>query len=115
MSDTSFDLSGKIDPEVVKALQAVQSAADPLNIPFFVVGANARDIVLLIYGIKPRRASLDLDLGVYVSNWNHFEQLVEALITRFEFQQTEKPHRFRHLDLLIDIVPYGPIAGKQQK
>ena len=46
MKNISFDLSGKIDQQTVNALLAIKKEADTLNIPFFVVGAFARDIIL---------------------------------------------------------------------
>ncbi|MGD0279233.1 MAG: hypothetical protein ABSC11_07990 [Smithella sp.] len=51
MKTISFDLSGKIDQQKIEALLAIKKEADILNIPFFVVGAFARDIILKLYGI----------------------------------------------------------------
>ena len=45
MSSISFDLSGKIDQPTVNALSLLKRVADALGIPFFVVGASARDIL----------------------------------------------------------------------
>jgi len=63
MSDISFDLSGKIDRKRVEALAIVKQVALGLNIPFFLVGASARDFLLKhCYGIEPRRMTMDIDL-----------------------------------------------------
>ena len=43
MSSISFDLWGKIDQPTVNALSLLKRVADALGIPFFVVGASARD------------------------------------------------------------------------
>ncbi len=46
MNNILFNLSGKIDRQTVDALSAVKGIADYLGIPFFVVGASARDFIL---------------------------------------------------------------------
>ena len=69
MSNILFDLSGKIDQQTVAALSAVKGIADSQGIPFFVVGASARDLILKhCYGIEPPRMTADIDLGVEVAD-----------------------------------------------
>lgn len=46
MSNSLLNLSGKIDPETIALFQCVEGIAKQLNIPFVVVGAYARDLVL---------------------------------------------------------------------
>jgi predicted nucleotidyltransferase len=56
MSNILFDLSGKIEQAKTDVLYIVKRIADSLNIPFFVVGASARDFILKhCYGIEPPR------------------------------------------------------------
>lgn len=112
MINTSFDISGKIDSEIADALARVKAASDSLSVPFFIIGALARDILLkLRYGLQPHRATLDLDLGVSVSTWEHFSQLKNELIENQRFEGTNRTQRLRFRGVLIDIVPFGPIAG----
>ena len=47
MSDLSLNISGKIDSQTVALYKNVSEAANQLEIPFVVVGASARDIVLI--------------------------------------------------------------------
>jgi hypothetical protein len=69
MSSTLLDLSGKVDAGIVEIFKAVAQVVEYLETPFFVVGATARDIVLALgYGIKPSRATHDLDLGAKQRN-----------------------------------------------
>jgi hypothetical protein len=49
MTNTSLDISGKIDEETVRALARVMAAADSMGISFFIIGALARDILLKLY------------------------------------------------------------------
>ena len=65
MTEILFDLSGKIDQEKLEALSLLKKVADSLSIPFFVVGASARDFILEhCYNIRSPRMTQDIDLGV---------------------------------------------------
>src|SRR5512139_3273078 len=112
MSRILFDLSGKIDPLTIAALAAVKSIADFNNSPFFVVGASARDFILKhCYGIELRRLTYDIDLGVQVADWGHFHRLTNALKATGKFLPDERQKQRYHFEsVLIDIVPFGPIA-----
>ncbi|MGD0887341.1 MAG: hypothetical protein ABSA46_21055 [Thermodesulfovibrionales bacterium] len=69
MSNILFDLSGKIDQQTVATLSVVKGIADSQGIPFFVVGASARDFLLKhCYGIESQRMTSDIDLGVEVAD-----------------------------------------------
>ena len=67
MSNTSFNISGKIETSYIDALLAIKKIADHLDIPFFIVGATARDILLEhFHNIKAPRMTMDIDLGVRI-------------------------------------------------
>jgi predicted nucleotidyltransferase len=71
MTGISFNLFGKLDPSLAQALCDVKLAADSLDIPFFVIGATARDILLEhCHAIKAPRATQDIDIAVEVAGWN---------------------------------------------
>jgi predicted nucleotidyltransferase len=117
MSSILFDLSEKIDQQTVAALFAVKGIADSQGIPFFVVGASARDFLLkYCYGIEPPRMTTDIDLGVKVADWEQFNKLTDALKTTGRFLPDKMQHQRYHFDsVLIDIVPFGPITDKNQR
>jgi hypothetical protein len=46
MTSILFNLSGKIERPIVDALYLLKRIADSLGIPFFVVGAFSRDLIL---------------------------------------------------------------------
>lgn len=117
MSNILFNLSGKIDQQTVEALAIVKRVADSLNIPFFVVGASARDFLLEhCYGVKPRRMTKDIDLGIEVANWEQFNQLKDSLIVTGKFSPDKKALQRLHFDsILIDIVPFGPITDANRQ
>jgi predicted nucleotidyltransferase len=116
MTSILFNLSGKIEKPIVEALYLLKGIADSLGIPFFVVGAFSRDLILKHgYGIDPRRKTGDVDLGVEVANWKQFEKLKESLIATGQFSPTSDKQRLRCVTILIDILPFGPITDRDKK
>lgn len=116
MSNISFDLSGKVEPEKVEALSTIKGTADFLGIRFFVVGAMARDIVLEhCHGIISPRRTMDVDLGVEVAGWDQYHQLTRALTETGQFSSAAEPHRFLSGSLRIDVVPFGKITGDNRR
>ncbi|MEK6900945.1 MAG: hypothetical protein AABX37_01235 [Nanoarchaeota archaeon] len=117
MSNILFDLSGKIkDPAHTDALYAIKKAADSLNIPFFVVGASARDYIFeYCYNIKTPRMTTDIDLGVEVAGWGQFGKLTDSLLATGRFSATKEKHRFRFGTVLVDILPFGAIADAHKR
>src|SRR4030065_2072108 len=116
MTSILFNLSGRIEKPVVDTLHFLKKVADSLGIPFFVVGAFSRDLILKHgYGIEPRRKTGDIDLGMEVADWEQFEKLKESLIETGHFCLTPEKHRLRCGTILIDILPFGPITDKNKK
>ena len=116
MNSTSLDISGKIDAPAVHALSGVKAAADSLNIPFFIIGASARDIFLKhLYGFVQRRSTVDMDFGVFLSKWEDFSFLKTALVEDHGFERTGQTQRLQKGNILIDVVPFGPISGIEHK
>jgi len=116
MTSILFNLSGKIEKPIVDALYLLKRIADSFGIPFFVVGAFSRDLILKHgYDIEPRRKTGDIDLGVEVADWEQFEKLKESLIATGQFCLTPDRHRLRCGTILIDILPFGPITDKEKK
>ncbi|MBL0143579.1 MAG: hypothetical protein IPP91_16080 [Betaproteobacteria bacterium] len=68
----SLDFSSK--PELAalsRLVRALQAVAGPLGIPFFLMGAAARDLrVHYAHGIEPNRATQDADFAMMVRNWS---------------------------------------------
>jgi predicted nucleotidyltransferase len=114
MNGSLLDLSGKADGFEIDVLETVVKVADSLSIPFFVVGAMARDIILSCgYGIETGRATQDIDLGAQVPDWEVYEQLKKGLIATGEFRRDKKQaQRLLYKESFpIDVIPFGAIAG----
>jgi predicted nucleotidyltransferase len=106
-----IDLSNKVEAFIVEALESILKVAEALDIPFFVVGATARDVILVYaFGIKPTRATKDVDIGVQVKDWRQFNRLSEELLGSRQFTKGKSAQRFYYKGKLrIDIVPFGGI------
>jgi predicted nucleotidyltransferase len=118
MNGTLLDLSKKVDPAVVDVVAAVSGVAKLLGIPFLIVGAAARDFLLeYACGVRSGRATLDVDFGVRVNSWGEYEKLVKEIEDSEGFVRDKKRRqRFRTPDSrLVDLVPFGPIAGAGQQ
>lgn len=114
MTITLLDLSGKIDKVVVSALGRINQISSSMKIPFFIVGATARDILLEVhYGIGSKRATVDIDIAVFIENWDQFNHLKNELIGSTDFLPTRDIHRILFKKRLpVDIVPFGGVAKK---
>lgn len=112
MTIISQNLTGKIDEETVALLSEIDAIARDLKLAFFIVGAAARDILLQHgHGIHTTRATMDVDIGVFVSDWDQFRTLKEALVHTGKFSPTRQAQRLRFdEELLLDIIPFGGVA-----
>jgi predicted nucleotidyltransferase len=110
-----LDLSAKIDALSLALFETLSEAAGSLGMPFFVVGATARDLIFgLGHGLPSRRATLDKDFGVRLASWDEFEKLKESLFTTGHFNQTKEVQRLRYRgELDVDILPFGGIADAE--
>jgi len=112
MTDISLDLSGKLDPLREQVFRDVLSVATELGLPFFVVGACARDLILdLHYGLPVSRATNDIDFGIRVGTWGEFEELKRALTEMGRY--APDPYQLQRLHsrdgMIVDIVPFGGV------
>lgn len=115
MKNISIDISDKIDPERVAVLRSIKDVALSLNIPFFVVGAFAREVIFeYIHQIPSPRITEDIDIGVEVASWEEFQVLKTTLLERKTLTETKTQHRFvaNESSIIVDILPYGGITDE---
>ena len=84
-----LDVSNRIDPVLAEALGEIDRLAADLGIPFAVVGATARDMVLHHgFGLEVRRATRDIDLALEIAHWDTFQGFENALLATGRFAPT---------------------------
>lgn len=104
-----LNLSGKIDAQSIAIYGAIDKAAKALEIPYVVVGASARDLVLHFgFNAKLQRATKDIDFGVQIPSWEAFDEFRNYLLNN-GFQEAKIQHRLSYEGMLIDLVPCGAI------
>jgi len=113
MTSILLNLSPKIDSLFLTIFESLDTAASAVEIPYFIVGATARDMILSMgYGIEISRATADIDLGINVSSWDEFNQLKEALTNTGRFSEHRARQRLIYDNSIpVDIVPFGAISN----
>jgi len=90
MKNISLNLIGKIDPKTVEVLRTVNVVLAELEIPYVIIGATARDLVLHFgHGAKIQQATTDVDFAIQVPDWEMFNQLKDRLCEE-GFEATSK-------------------------
>lgn len=116
MKNILIDISEKLDSSYIAAIKEIKKVADSLKISFFIVGALARDIIMeYFYRIKAPRMTMDIDLGVRVTSWKQFNELINTLELSGEFKKLKEKHRVLYNDIIIDVVPFGGISDKNER
>jgi predicted nucleotidyltransferase len=105
--------SKSIDSVQLGTYEAIVRVAMINKVPFIVVGASARDLVMHhAYGAPVQRATRDIDLAVQVQTWKDFEQICLSLVEE-GYTRTGIVHRLcgPH-GIPLDIIPFGPIESE---
>ncbi|MCP4746744.1 MAG: hypothetical protein GY874_11485 [Desulfobacteraceae bacterium] len=112
MTTISHNLTEKIDKETIAVLSEIDAIAQNLKLSFFIVGAAGRDIILqYAHDIISARATVDIDIGVFVSDWSQFERFKKALVDTGKFSSTRQVQRLIFGNQLpLDIIPFGDVA-----
>lgn len=113
MSSTLLNISGKLDQAHLNAYRAIVEATSNHSIPFFIVGATARDVVFEhSYNIQSPRLTRDVDIAIQLSDWDEFEELKKILLRTGDFVQSNVPHRLTYnITVQVDLVPFGAITA----
>jgi predicted nucleotidyltransferase len=113
LSSSAFE-----NPELPVLLKRLAAYFGGQNIPFYVVGAMARDMVLgMIHGRKPSRKTNDLDIAIMVQDWNAYEKISADLGDDPDFTKCTKQKQRWYFKgaVTVDIVPFGEIAKADRR
>src|SRR6266404_5226884 len=87
----STPLNSAVDLSVVRVLRVLDPIARSSRCEYFLAGATARDLILVnVHGLRPGRATRDIDFGIAVESWDHFARLKEDLIATGDFQSDRR-------------------------
>jgi predicted nucleotidyltransferase len=112
MNASSQNISNRLPADSVEVLCDVTLHTRALHIPFFVLGATARDIIFgALYDIPTPRATLDIDLALRIETWEQYTSLRDSMFDSKRYVQvTGQQQRMHHVNgAIVDLVPFGPL------
>jgi predicted nucleotidyltransferase len=103
-----------MDPTILEVIRKIVETADKYETKYFLAGATAREIILRhVFGRPPGRRTLDVDFGIAVLDWNHFETLKAALIEHSNFIPHDPMVQrlvYRSIPpVVVDLIPFGGV------
>uniref|UniRef100_A0A486XMW0 Nucleotidyltransferase n=1 Tax=Rheinheimera sp. BAL341 TaxID=1708203 RepID=A0A486XMW0_9GAMM len=113
----SLDLTNKLPAGLVEVYSQINQIAVALDIPILIVGATARDIILVHgFGAAIERGTRDVDFGIEVQSWQHYQTLQQALQQAGFAADSQKAHRFSTHDSAgmpweVDLIPFGNVSN----
>lgn len=119
----SVPLHSPVDPSVVRVLRVLDPIARASKCEYFLAGATARDLILVnVHGLRPGRATRDIDFGIAVESWAQFELLKERLLATNEFSASWAHQRLIYsnspyadstdgLSVPVDLIPFRGVAS----
>ena len=108
----------KVDEALFEVLVAFAEAAAAVKAPWLMIGATARIILLeKVYNWPQGLATNDIDFGVQIGSWDHYQRLCEFIIKNDIFETERTPvKRFRtKRDMVFDLVPYGGVEDDKKQ
>lgn len=106
-----------VDAITVAVSREIAKVAQELKLPYFLVGAMARDIILThVFGLDTGLATRDVDFGVAVKDWDEFNGIKVLLIKTGRF--TAAPNIQQRVYFQpnsgssgypVDIIPFGGV------
>jgi predicted nucleotidyltransferase len=108
-----------VDPTILSVLRSLDPIARAAECPYFVAGATARDLILVnVHGLRPGRATRDIDFGIAVESWDHFARLKDGLVATGDFESDRRAmQRLLYSDhgagfsIPIDLIPFRGVAS----
>ncbi len=85
MTSELLNISGKLDDASIHVIEAISEEANNLSIPYLLVGAAARDMLMHhYYGVAIQRVTEDVDFAVDVADWESYQSLRDSVWTQPE-------------------------------
>jgi predicted nucleotidyltransferase len=113
---TLLDVSEKLPEGLVDIYSRIHGIASKLKVPLLIVGATARDTILVHgYNAAIERGTKDVDFGIEVQSWEHYQVLRAALIEAGFTPHSKKAHQLNTTDSdglpwEIDLIPFGGVS-----
>jgi predicted nucleotidyltransferase len=116
----STPLNSAVDPSLVRVLQVLDPIARSCKCEYFLAGATARDLILVnVHGLRPGRATRDIDFGIAVESWAQFELLKDRLLATNDFSASRAQQRLifaasnEGISMPVDLIPFRGVASAE--
>jgi len=118
----SISLERPVDPATLHILELIDSLLRRAKIPYMLVGATARDLLLFhVFGQKVTRATFDLDFAILVDSWEQFATVKRLFLDIPGFtDKGREAQRLHYLtaeaayETIVDIIPFGKLETKDR-
>ncbi len=103
----------ELTPWFKEVFNLVDDSCKKLNIPLYLIGAQARHFHLAEQGIKPGRGTADIDFAIMLPDMNIYEELLNLLLKK-GFRKVIEPYRIIHdvTNTVVDLLPFGEVEEK---
>lgn len=110
MSESSQNYKDLAIPFFREVFELIDDVLKSRGIPYYLIGATAIGIEILKKGIKPWKATKDIDFAIMLSSLEVYDEVIEDL-QKVGFEKQEDPWRFSHkeYEITVDLLPYGEI------
>jgi predicted nucleotidyltransferase len=108
------DCRARVEDRTFTILNAVARAAGELQVGWLIAGAAGRVLLLEeVYKLPRGRATEDVDYGVMVDSWDHYQGLVERLCKDpGVYKDSKQEQRLHFSDCgMVDLVPFGGVES----
>ena len=114
--EMSYD---QIDPLILEAVRKIDEVAREHETNYFLAGATAREVILRhVFGRPAGRRTLDIDFGIAVCDWEHFQTLKSALVKQASFTVHDRAHQRLIYPtapaVIVDLIPFGGVEREDR-
>src|SRR5229473_6040800 len=108
----------QIDPLILEAVRKIDAVARQHQTSYFLAGATAREVILRhVFGRPAGRRTLDIDFGIAVRDWGHFQTLKSALVEQAGFTVHRAHQRLIYPTtpaVIVDLIPFGGVEQEDR-
>jgi len=96
----------EITPWFKEVFSLVDATCKEMNIPLYLIGAQARNFHLAEQGIKPGRGTMDIDFAIMLPDMDIYDKMLDPLIKK-GFRKVTEPYRIIHdkTNTVVDLLP----------
>jgi predicted nucleotidyltransferase len=93
-------------------IRLIDQICKQLNVSYYLIGAQARNIHLWSNHIHPGRATLDIDFALSFAEMESFEAF-KAVLVENGFRKINEPYRMMHEEtgIVVDLLPFGNVEN----